>query len=340
MKKSIIIISLLISAIFISSCREISVVTIVNNDGSFTRVITITGDSSDVYKSGLPYPIDYTWEKKFVADSVENDKFILTYTKTFDNSNVLANEINSDTSWRKQLKRNITVDKSFGFFYTYLTYEETFGAANPFSILDYHDFMSEKDLQWLKGEKLALNSNDSVNIENAENKAEQFLQKSFTTEIIKLLKEGIIKLENSTLVPDMVDGYYDSISDKVHRWDINSTTEYVDYFAELTNKKDILRIKDLEYDELKSLDGKIELLFNIFEMEDYSVSVNMPGLITYTNSLSIHGNQTNWNINTMSFLFEEYKMISESRIVNYNMFIISGIVLLLLISLTAIKLWK
>ena len=58
MKTQHIVLLLLFVIITFSACREISVTTKVNEDGSFTRIITITGDSADIFKKNLPYPID------------------------------------------------------------------------------------------------------------------------------------------------------------------------------------------------------------------------------------------------------------------------------------------
>ena len=122
MKKGYIVLALLLTAIIFSGCREISVETIINSDGSFTRLITITGDSSDVIKKNLPYPIDNSWTSSFEKDSTEKDKFIQKYTKHFENDILLNSEIQNDTSWWKHIMRSIQIAKSSGFFYSYITY--------------------------------------------------------------------------------------------------------------------------------------------------------------------------------------------------------------------------
>ncbi len=340
MKNLMIIISTLITVILISSCREIDIKTIVNIDGSLTRIITITGDSSDVYKKGLPYPINESWEMNFCKDTLSKDNFILTYTKSFANSAELNNEIKQDSGWRHQLKRNISIDNSFGFFYSYLTYNETIKAANPFKFLDYRDYLNESDMIWLTGEKIAVNSADSAKIKEAEDKAEDYLQKSFSAEILALLKDGVKDLDNPRIKTDLVDYYADSISNKVRDWDLDSIYGFVDYFAAITQKKEIEKIKETKKAQLEGIDKKNELLAKIFGMEEYSVTVEMPGLLTNTNSPSIKGNKVHWKVSTMSFLFKDFQMVSESRIVNLYMFIIAGILLLSLIILAAIKLWK
>ena len=75
-------------------------------------------------------------------------------------------------------------------------------------------------------------------------------------------------------------------------------------------------------------------------MEDYKVTVELPGIITETNSLSTKGNQVVWNVNASSILFEDYNLIVKSRVVNSWMFVIAGVVLLLFIVLVIFKLGK
>ena len=337
MKRKQIIISFFISILFFSSCREIKVSTVVNKDGSFTRMITITGDSSEVFKLGLPYPVDETWKKEFKTDTTDHENFILSYTKSFENSNLLNDEINQDTGWMKNLNRSITIEKKFGFFYSYPVYTETIKAANPFTILDYREYLSKEDMLWISSKKLALNSSDSAKIEDAEKKAVAFLEKAITSELIAMIKKGIEQLNNPAVTPDLVESYRDSIALKVDDDDYNSTQEFIDFLAEWTNKNEILKLKDIMSGPFGKLDNSIQLITDVLSMESYKVFVEMPGLITETNSLSLKGNQVQWNVTASSILFEDYTMLVESRVVNKWMFVIAGIVLLSLIVMIIVK---
>lgn len=337
MKRTIILISLFISILIISSCREINISTVVNKDGSFTRIVTITGDSSEVYKADLPYPVDHTWKMDIQKDTTDENEYILTYTKYYANSTLLNNEISEDTSWRKKLERNILIEKKFGFFYSYLVYKESIGTINPFKLIDYRDYLSKEDLLWLTGGKLALNSIDSANIKKADDKTDEYLQATLTAEIVSILKEGIVHLNKPSIDPNQVDYFKDSIALKVDSWDLESSSDFVDFYAKWTNNNEIYKIKEIESTQFKNLDNDMQLLLNIFEMEDYKVTVELPGIITETNSLSTKGNQVLWKVNSSSILFEDLNMHVESRVVNKWMFVIAGVVLLLLIALTIYK---
>ncbi len=339
MKKIQIITSLLIAAMIFSGCREINVETIINKDGSFTRVITITGDSSDVIKMNLPYPVDDSWISTLEKDSSENDKFIQKYTKRFRKSDELNNELYNDDSWRKQLGRNVEIIRDRGFFYSYLTYQETINAANPFQQLDYTDYLSKSDIMWLTGQKIAVNSSDSALIERVENKAEKYLKDSYLLEITSLLEEGIEELDNPMIHKSLVKEYRDSLMTKVDLWSYDSMTEYVDYFSEITGEDEIKRINQLKAKEIEHIDKGIQLLLKVFEMEEYSVSVVTPGLLTNTNSPNVVGNRVQWQVSSMSFLFEDYTMTVESRVVNYWRFVMAGIFLVVLSIVLLVK-WK
>lgn len=339
MKRTIIIISLFISILLISSCREINISTVVNKDGSFTRIVTITGDSSEVVKSGLPYPVDHTWKMDLKRDTTGDGEkdYILTYTKSYRNSTLINNELSEDTSWRRKLDRSILIEKKFGFFYSYLVYNERIGATNPFKLIDYTDYLSKEDVLWLIGGKLAFNSSDSAKIKQAEDKTDEYLEATLTAEIVAILKEGVVHLNNPNIVPNQVDYFKDSIASKIDGWDLESSSDFVDFYAKWINNNEIYKIKEIESAQFKNLDNKLQFLINILEMEDYKVTVELPGIITETNSLSTKGNQVLWKVKSASILYEDLNMLVESRVVNKWMFVIAGVVLLLLIAVIIYK---
>jgi hypothetical protein len=75
-------------------------------------------------------------------------------------------------------------------------------------------------------------------------------------------------------------------------------------------------------------------------MEDYSQYVEMPGLITETNSLILKGNSVSWKVQNLYFLFSDYKMQVESRVVNYWMFALTGFLVLVLIVFLLMKTFR
>ena len=81
----------------------------------------------------------------------------------------------------------------------------------------------------------------------------------------------------------------------------------------------------------------MKLLLELLCMEEYDEVVEMSGLITKTNSKSITGNRVSWKVNADKFLFGDYEMFVESRVVNLWAFIVSGLVILAAVVLLVVK---
>ncbi len=326
--------------LFISACRDVTIKTIVNRDGTFTRVVTVTGDSSDVFNPVLPYPVDATWAEEYVRDTTGEGKFTLTYTKTFRNSDELNQEVRNDTSWMRNVRREVMVSKRFNFFYSYLTFRQVYKATNPFTFLDYKDYLTEEDLLWLAGLKSLESPADSSRSDEAEEKADSFMVVSITSEIESILVNGIKKLKLDALPPADVYSYHDSLVKKVDSWEIleyEDPNQIIDSYLNWSGNTAFSSLKDIQPPLLQQFGAKIKSIDTLINIEGYHEVVEMPGLITATNSIMLKGSQVSWDFEAMSTVFKDYEMFAESRVVNYWAFIVSGVVLLLLVILLVIK---
>jgi len=337
MKTQHIVLLLLFVIITFSACREISVTTKINEDGSFTRIIKITGDSADVFKKDLPYPIDDSWLMEVKHDSVDTSLYV-TYTKTYSDSDLLNAEMRTDTGWMHQLDRTIEIDKRFGFFYSYITFCETYKAIKPFEKLNYPNKLTPEEMLYLSGKKLPITVSDSVMAKQVSDKFDGFLIEAIASQIISTLEDGIKKLNDPQLNPESVQIYKDSIEQKLN--DIENLDVYIDFFEDWTGNESVNRLKTLEPPLFMDLDKKVSILINPIYMDSYSQIVEMPGLITETNSKSVTGNKVSWGVNGDKFLFVDYTMHVESRVVNYWMFALTGLLVLLLIIFLVIKAFR
>jgi hypothetical protein len=137
-----------------------------------------------------------------------------------------------------------------------------------------------------------------------------------------------------------VQTHFDSIYKKVTEGEFEKALAFTDYLVEWSGNQNILKIKTAEPEFFTEFDEKLQFFNRIFEMEDYSQYVEMPGLITETNSLILKGNSVSWKVQNLYFLFSDYKMHVESRVVNYWMFALTGLLVLLLIIALLIKAFK
>ena len=316
----------------LSSCREITITTKVNKDGSFTRIVRITGDSSEVLQTDLPFPVNDTWAKTIEKDTSVIGGFVVTYTKSYRNSDELNEEIASDTSWQRSLNREISVTRKFGFFYSYLKFRQVVQAANPFDSLNYKDFLTREDLLWISGMKPVINSADSSRKDEADDKADLYFTQTMAVEIESMLAEGIRRLNIEDLKPEDVSLYHDSIAVILENSKF-TLPDIIERYSRWTGRAEVMKMNDLIPPPLEGLDEKMEILLRILLMDEYVQVVEMPGLITATNSIALNGNQVRWQFIPVTVLFEGYEIYVESRVINIWAFVVSGLVILALISI-------
>lgn len=340
MKTKHLVFGLTLLVLAFSACREITVTTVVNGDGSFSRIVTITGDSSEVFKPDLPYPVDSSWVMQTGKDSADTGKFHVTYTKHYNNSEELNSEILGDTGWRRQLARRIDITKRFRFFYSYLEYKEVYSSANPFSSLPYKDYITPEEYLWITRQKPVQNHSDSARLKAAEDKVDEYLMEAATREAEKIMADGFHRLNDPRLDPKRIAEFHDSISRIFSKWDPSKLADLIGTYSKWMDNPAVLRLHELKPPVFTDFEKKLELLEQLVFMEGFRVEAEMPGLITATNSSVMKGNRVSWEVFPMAFMFEDYKMTAESRVINLWAFILSGIVLLGLVVLLVVKSMK
>ncbi|MGA3015330.1 MAG: hypothetical protein ABSD71_14995 [Bacteroidales bacterium] len=337
MKTRHLVLGLAILIMIFSSCREITIRTTVNSDGSFTRIITISGDSSDVFKKELPYPIDTTWKMTSRKDTADKKKFIVFYTKRFKNCDELKTEIGQDTSWFRQLVRSIDIRKRFGFFYSYVEYKEIYSKANPFTALDYKKYLTPEEIFWLTRKHPIQRPSDSIKSKEAEDKTMTYLIESATAVVEKILADGILKLNDPRLDARKVPEFRDSIRNALSKGNFKDAGVLIDSMRIWTGNGNFDRLKEIQPPLFGGFNRKLKFLENLIGMENFHIEAEMPGLITATNSSVLSGNRVSWEIFPMAFLLEDYSMTVESRVINVWAFVISGLILLGLVGLLVVK---
>lgn len=320
-----------------SGCREITVRTTINKDGSFTRQIRITGDSSELYTDKLPYPVDSSWASELSRDTADSKKYALTYTKYYSSMAILSKELEGDTSWISRLNRKTSISKRFGLFYTYLTFTETYPAANPFKKIDYSDFLTPQDLSILKGDNLILTKQDSLAKDAADEKMEQYLLNALAKEVTDVLSDGIRQLNHAGLQPKDILPYQDSLMRKLSDWNFQSPDEFIGFYSEWSGNPVFDELSKLEPPVFEELHAKMDFLEKVLMMQEYTQEVEMPGLLTATNSHTITANRVSWEVKPDLFLLTDYEMSVESRVINNWAFIGGAVLFLFLLVLLFAK---
>ena len=245
MKTRHLIYMLLLMGLVLSSCREISIKTVINNDGSFTRVITITGDSSGVFRLDLPYPVDSSWTREFYRDTSDSTKYICTYTKSYKSDDLLNAEIHNDTSMRKHIQRDLDISKRFMFFYSFITYKQVYKAVNPLAE-DYHRYLSNEDLLWLSEVKTRQSKKDSIRYDSADARLDKYWTNALLILIMDDLEKGLKQLDEPGLKDFDLSLYRDSIAANALKWSDGKFEVAIDALVAWSGNPELARLHDIE----------------------------------------------------------------------------------------------
>ncbi len=352
----------------INSCIDFyEITTRVNADGSIDRTIRVmAGDSTSVFKGNLkvPLPNDTSWKitmhwhKEIPKDSISKKKFEYIAYKHFANAEELNKflKVNNDTT--TEIGANVEFKKQFRWFYTFVTYTETYKKRTPFSHYPIEDFMSDPDLTFFYDDNFTYSREHDSLIHIKDLKQIPILNHSDSLRKEELEKQKKVALSNF-IVKNLFDEYitltaneYALTSKEKYNYILGHKDEVLKH--EVTDKEldmllskndkhpfdridSLLNIKGNSLEKLnpelyKIFDKKASKMFNsLFSEDKIKCSTVMPGVLIQTNADSISGNQTFWNINEKYFFAKNYQLVAKSRIINKWAFILSGFIVVVLL---------
>lgn len=369
--KSILIkVTAIIILFTINSCIDFyEITTRINADGSLDRTIRVmASDSTSIFKGNLkvPLPGDTTWKISMrwhieaPKDSASKKKFEYIAYKHFANVDELNNflKVNNDTT--TEVGVNVEVKKQFRWFYTYVTYTETYKKSIPFNHYPIGDFMSDSDLTFIYDDNFTyvreqdrlvhikdlkeipiLNRSDSIRKEQLEKQKVvalySFISKNIVSEYINLVANEYLSISKEKC--DLIQSKKEEVLQFMVRednLDALQAKKDIDPFVKIDS---MLNIKGKSLKELnpllyKDFSKKASKTFDylIFD-EKIKCSTIMPGVLLQTNADSIAGSQTYWNINERYFFAKDHQLIAKSRLINKWAFILSGFIAVFLLVL-------
>lgn len=315
---------MVIALFFLSSCKEYFITTKVNSDGTVERNVACKIYQDQVNKK-VNFPetflADSVWTIKTVRDTV-NKRDLITADIKFNSFEEAIKELNKP-------RRNfdpvvdIKIEKQFKFFFTYYTYKESYKPFNQFKKTPLDKYFSQQEIIKLK------EGTDSLWVETRlEEYSNYNLIDMFLDDVEKVfLSKYEIKFSNlisSEKRKQLIAEILPTIKDDK---DYQKFKTVIDkYFDKISAERIVERIdKNNEmvkmWEAMSRHDGK------------YENAVIMPGIITASNSKAIEGNKVSWKFDQENFKFFDYEMSAESREVNTWFIIVSGIIVLLLITL-------
>lgn len=349
--------------IIANSCIDYyKISTKVNLDGSLERTIQIVADDSvSVFKGNLSVPIDSNWKistrwfHEKPNDTSSGKKFEYTATRHFKNVDDLNDYLKIEKDSSAGIMIETEFQKKFRWFYTYLTYTETYKKSMPFTYSPVEDFMNETEIGYFTNDEYiyskehdslihikdleqipVLSHSDSLRMEQLQ----ENLSEKLSLFVLKNLVEEYVNLLMAELKTEAPEKYENILK---HKDEIINAGTAENIFAEINSNSDPVKkidsILGLEKDYFKiknptackAFEDKTEVMINTMLLgDDIKNSISLPGILLNTNADSINNGMAFWNYNEKYFFANDYKLIAESRVINKWAFAVSALLILLL----------
>jgi len=302
-----------------TGCKEISIRTKINTDGTVERTYTIESDSES-NENIFPYQIDSGWKLE-VKKNEDNKKYIHTAKKIYPSLNSLQNDSSLSMIYgRKKVK--LEIDKKFRWFYTYYSYREAFHSLTVFNKIPMADFFTDEEIKDIEA------GNDTSYLKD---KVEEWQQRNFYEVLYEMLYIKAGEFNREELSQSMLKSKKEEIFKEFVNTKNNMNTEEVIKSLKVVFKTDAVNQWRSTIDEFNELIEKE--LENISGGDKFINDVILPGLVLNTNAKSIEGSKLTWQFAAEMFSMSNYEMYAESRTANEFAFIITAVIFLGILTL-------
>lgn len=347
-----------ISVLFLlASCgHQVEVETVVHPDGSLDRSITLMlEDSVAIERNFFGVNESKGWKasiRKLSDDEInrikkENESnkgdFIIEFTKSFPSVDEANAEMNSDSDTLFHVKSGF--EKKFRWFYTYVRYSDTYGAANRFRHVSPEDFFTPEDhsfIRRLPSDTRFIPAADSLYLKWLNSKIEDdFARKGYYEEYYHAFIESLQQNNVQQQWIDTLHKYKKAIYDYTLLEEKKKSDKEldVDFLFRVADTLHIPLPYKQTHDDFKSRIEKIEPrteFMNHVTNGKYVHAIQMPWPVVDTNADSVAGNKVFWKPHYLKFAFNDHTMYAESRTINYIPVTISAV----LIGLSAVIVLK
>lgn len=317
---------------FVSCEHNVSMETVVHEDGSLDRTIILDkSDSSHITKNVFGINEHSGWEVQVdkMISQKDDDKLVITFRKHFVSVEEANREMNTSSDTLFHITS--TFEKKFRWFYTYLRYADNYGALNRFNYLP-DDYLTEEDFAFidrLPAEGRSISKADSLYLHRLNEKIyDLYVPRAFFEEHYKALTNIIEKQRIE------------------QRWLDTLAFRKENIFKELIKRKDVeddflLRYADSlgvpfaqpeSTNKFKVMLAELESRSNFMSYSNdakYMNTIRMPWSVIRTNADSVSGSQLFWRPPVTKFLFRDFEMYGESRRMNIWAVVVSAVVVML-----------
>lgn len=311
-------------------CLEIETTSKVNPHGSIHRLIKMKGSAQSISDSNFNLPrLDADlWEIK--QDSLRDDEQLYSAQRLFESVEALNKsfELNSKP---QQVHIKANLEQNEGFFFTRHYYTETLWAELPGPDISMETFLTAAELEALFLNDSDENSGqlDSVESQRIEDQFDKFIQARIYEDFVGELRQGARQAGVFDSVDSILNANNDSLVVQL------SSTNYYDENQVWKNVLHAyLSSSVLDSIEQRNAQGfaSFYMRWAFFEevlLDEYILSVEMPGVIRKTSAVDVRGNRVTWEPESILVFFGGIKLEAESSQVRIWSVVVTGVLLLL-----------
>lgn len=332
--------------IMMSGCLDEHVTTTVSADGSSERTISIKTPEKSLPNGAFPAAIDSTWSVEWKEIAEKDSKYEYTARKKFQTPDELSREYAAlgDTG---VIGLSVSLEKKFAWFYTYLYYKEVYTMRNPVANVPVTDYLTKEEIaRYVRGEK-SDSLDEKVKLWDSRNDFEELFRpilaeaerRNDPALPASLLKDKKEDLFRRVIEVDSMDKKADEHHGDAKKKETASVDETVRFFIKMF--KEVLGTTHVSgYDSVfmqswDAMDRKKKP-----HSDSWNSSLQMPGLLTETNSDALEGNMITWKFSANQIHVGPYEMHATSRVTNVWAFIVTGIAALLLVILAILNTFR
>lgn len=325
---------LILLSIMWTGCLDVEVFTEVATDGSCERIVTVKGDSSDIFSSQFPIPKDSTWNIDLVRE--DKDSYVYTASKRFADISNLNREFVVEDSATVAISKHVSLIKRFHWFFSSLEYREVYTLSNPIDEVPLTDYLSEDEMVLLirsrtngdegKGEA------QTALLDDLEERFNLWYARNVFEAFYKPFAAGVEKMGHRDLTLEYLASMKERLFEDILESSSDEGTEFwVEHFEGVLGTPVVRQVVKSNPYPFQLLEEQMGLDDELI-VSDFRASVSLPGLIVKTNADALEGNRVTWNDIGPYLICSEYEMMVKSRMVNWGVTIVNAVVLLLLLA--------
>ena len=323
-----------ISAVFIPflmvGCLEIETLTRIHPDGSIERVLDLKGSTEAIFETSFNIPrADVSlWEVSL--DSIGDEKHLYHATRTFNTVAELNQSFEMNTGpLRFKAKSELT--QSQGLFFSRYFYTEKLWVDLPGPKLSMEGFLSESELQKLIISESDESDVDSLEAQRLEDQFDRYLEQRIFEDFVNELRLGALQTGKADELETVIAANRDSLIIKLGTTNYYNENEVWQTIMGAYFEASPSLLDDIHEKNSSGFEGFYQR-WGFFEevlINDYSFSIEMPGVIRKTSAIDVRGNRMNWEPNVIELFFGGATLEAESSVVKVWPLLFTGVLFLL-----------